>query len=287
MIDAHHHLWRYDPRELDWMTPDMGVLKRDFTAVEFAALGRAVGVTGSVAVQARRTNAETTALLSIADRHPSILGVVGWADASDPDLEATVADFARHPRFVGLREVLHDMPSVDHAISAEHRALVAAAGAVDVAYDLLVRPQHLPAATALVDAFPTVRFVIDHIGKPPRQGAGAAFHEVRRAWERGMRALAERPNVACKLSGLLTEGDWRTWSAQEVEPLLEIVVAAFGAGRCLMGTDWPVCTLAASYATNVALVTDFTKRLSSAEQRAITEGAARTWYRLGEREDRR
>ena len=176
---------------------------------------------------------------------------------------------------------------LDHAISAEHRALVAAAGAVDVAYDLLVRPQHLPAATALVDAFPTVRFVIDHIGKPPRQGAGAAFHEVRRAWERGMRALAERPNVACKLSGLLTEGDWRTWSAQEVEPLLEIVVAAFGAGRCLMGTDWPVCTLAASYATNVALVTDFTKRLSSAEQRAITEGAARTWYRLGEREDRR
>jgi L-fuconolactonase len=286
VIDAHHHLWRYDPRELDWMTPAMGVLKRDFGAEEFAALGRAVGVTGSVAVQARRKVEETRDLLAIADRHPSILGVVGWADAAAPDLEATVEEFAGHPRFVGLREVLHDMPSVDHATSAEHRRLVAAAGAVDAAVDLLIRPEHIPSATALVDAFPSVRFVVDHIAKPPRGGVGEAFGDRRRGWAVGMRALAERPNVACKLSGLLTEGDWAAWTFQEIEPLLEVVVAAFGPARCLMGTDWPVCTLAAPYAANVALVTDFTAQLTPDEQRAVTEGAARTWYRLGSKEAR-
>jgi L-fuconolactonase len=286
VIDAHHHLWRYDPRELDWMTPDMVVLKRDHGVEEFAALGRAVGVTGSVAVQARRTHAETAQLLAIADAHPSILGVVGWADATAADLGDVVAEFARHPRFVGVREVLHDMPSVDYASSAEHRRLVAAARAVDAAVDLLIRPPHLPAATALVDAFPDVRFVVDHIGKPPR-GDAAADVAVRSAWARGMRALAERPNVACKLSGLLTEGDWRSWRSDEVTPHLETVLSAFGAERCMLGTDWPVCTLAAPYGDNVALVTEFAARLSPDERRAVVEGAARTWYRLGQKEDRR
>ncbi len=286
MIDAHHHLWRYDPVELDWMTPDMGVLARDFTADELQGLAREVGVVGTVAVQARRAVAETTRLLEIAETHPLILGVVGWADARDPALEATVERFAAHPRFVGLREVLHDMPDVDHATSAEHRRLVAAAAAVDASYDLLVRPEHLPAATALVDAFPDVRFVVDHIGKPPRDAsAGEPVAERRRRWEAGMRALAERPNVACKLSGLLTEGDWRRWRADEVTKFLDVVVEAFGPARCMVGSDWPVCTLAASYADNLGLVADYAADWSPDERRALLEGTARTWYRLDRGED--
>ena len=286
MIDAHHHLWRYDPVELDWMTPDMAVLARDFTASDLEALARGAGVVGTVAVQARRTVQETTRLLAIADAHPLILGVVGWADARDPDLEATVERFARHPRFVGLREVLHDMPGVDHATSSEHRRLVAAAASVDAAYDLLVRPEHLPAATALVDAFPDVRFVVDHIGKPPRDArAGEPVAERRDRWAAGMRALAERPNVACKLSGLLTEGDWRRWRATEVTPFLDVVVEAFGPSRCMVGSDWPVCTLAAPYAENLGLVARYAMALSPDERRAVLEGTARTWYRLGQGED--
>jgi L-fuconolactonase len=286
MIDAHHHLWRYDPVELDWMSDDMDVLRRDFDAEELEGLGRAVGVVGSVAVQARRTVHETTRLLEIADTHTSILGVVGWADARDPDLEATVAGFARHPRFVGLREVLHDMPDVDYATSAEHRRLVAAAASVDAAYDLLLRPEHLPPAVVLVDAFPAVRFVVDHIGKPPRDAsAGTPVAERRRAWAAGIRALAERPNVACKLSGLLTEGNWRHWRTEELTPFLDVVLEAFGPERCMVGSDWPVCTLAASYAENLGIVVRYASALSEDERRSVLEGTARTWYRLDRGED--
>lgn len=286
MIDAHHHLWRYDPLELDWMTPAMGVLARDFAIEELEGLARDVGVVGTVAVQARRTVDETARLLAIAADHPLILGVVGWADAHDADLEATVEGFAHDARFVGLREVLHDLPDVDFASSAAHRRLVAAAARVDAAYDLLVRPEHLPASTVLVDAFPSVRFVIDHVGKPPRDAsAGGPVAERRRRWASGMRALAERPNVACKLSGLLTEGDWRRWDADDVGPFLDVVLDAFGPGRCMVGSDWPVCTLAASYAENLGLVDRHTSALSPDERHAVREGTARSWYRLDRRED--
>jgi L-fuconolactonase len=286
VIDAHHHLWRYDPVELDWMTPDMGVLARDFAVEELEGLAREVGVVGTVAVQARRTVRETERLLAIAAAHPLILGVVGWADAEDPGLEATVERFARHPRFVGLREVLHDMPGADYATGAAHRRLVAAAEAVDAAYDLLVRPEHLPAATELVDAFPAVRFVVDHIGKPPRDAsAGEPVAERRQRWRAGMRALAERPNVACKLSGLLTEGDWRRWRPDEVTPFLDEVVEAFGPSRCMVGSDWPVCTLAAPYGENLGLVARYAAALSTTDRHALLEGTARTWYRLDQGKD--
>jgi L-fuconolactonase len=286
MIDAHQHFWRYHPIELDWMTDAMEVLRRDFTAVDLAELARTVGVTGTVAVQARRSIAETEGLLAIADAHALVLGVIGWADAEADDLEATVERFALHPRFVGLREVVHDMPSVDYLTSAVHRRLVASALEVDVAYDLLIRPEHLPAALGLVDAFPSVRFVVDHIGKPPRNASvSGPLEEVRRRWVTGMRTLAERPNVACKLSGLLTEGDWSSWRAEEVNPLLDVVLESFGASRCMVGSDWPVCTLAASYADNLGLVERYTARLSPAERDAVLAGTAQTWYRLSRRED--
>lgn len=282
MIDAHHHLWRYDPVELSWMTPEMGVIQRDFTVADLDPLARAAGVVGTVAVQARRTEDETRRLLEVAAAHRLVLGVVGWADAAGERLDEVVEGFARDPGFVGLREVLHDMPSVHYATSAEHRRLVAAAARVDVAYDLLVRPEHLAAATSLVDGFPDVRFVVDHIGKPPRDAtAGGPLAKRRVLWRRGMRALAERPNVACKLSGLLTEGNWRRWRADEVVPFLDVVLEAFGPRRCMVGSDWPVCTLAAPYGEAMGLVTDFACRLSDGECEAVLESTARSWYRLG------
>jgi L-fuconolactonase len=150
-----------------------------------------------------------------------------------------------------------------------------------VAYDLLVRPEHLGAATRLVDDFPGVRFVVDHIAKPPRDAsAGGPLDERRALWRRGLRALAERPHVACKLSGLLTEGDWRSWRADEVLPFLDEVLAAFGPGRCMVGSDWPVCTLAATYGEAMGLVARFAGGLSDVERDAVLEGTARTWYRL-------
>lgn len=283
MIDAHHHLWRYDPLAHDWMTAAMGVLRRDFTMDDLAPLARAAGVRGTVAVQARRTEDETRFLLAAAAAHPLVLGVVGWADAHGDRLEETVEAFARDPRLVGLREVLHDMPDVDYATSAAHRRLVAAAARADLAYDLLLRPEHLEAATRLVDEFPGVRFVVDHIAKPPRDAtAGGPVDERRALWSRGIRALAERPNVACKLSGLLTEGDWGRWRADDVVPFLDLVLDAFGPRRCLVGSDWPVCTLAAGYGEAMGLVADYVATWSEDERAAVLEGSARSWYRLAD-----
>lgn len=281
MIDAHHHLWRYDPVELSWMTEEMGALRRDFTIADLQPLAREAGVVGTVAVQARRTEDETRSLLEVANAHSLVLGVVGWADAGGERLHEVVEEFARDRRFVGLREVLHDMPGVEYAASAQHRRLVAAAARVDVAYDLLVRPEHLAAVTRLVDGFAGVRFVVDHIGKPPRDAsAGGPLVERRVSWQRGMRALAERPNVACKMSGLLTEGDWRHWRAAEIVPFLEEVLDAFGSSRCMVGSDWPVCTLAAPYREAMGLVAEFAAQLSETERHDVLEGTARSWYRL-------
>lgn len=280
-IDAHQHFWVYDDRAYGWMTSAMDRLRRDHLPADLEPLLNAAGVDATVAVQARRLEVETTWLLGLADAHPRIRGVVGWIDVGSPVLEVTLERFAAHPRLVGMREVLHDMPDPDFAMSPDHRRAVGAIGRHDLAYDLLVRPAHLPSATKLVDLYPEGRFVVDHIAKPDLR-RGGSDPDRNAAWCAGLRRLAERPNVACKLSGLLTEGDWLDWRADDVTPYLDTVVAAFGPERCMIGSDWPVCTLAAPYDATIGLLTDYAARLSPHERSAVLGGTARTWYRLEE-----
>ncbi len=286
VIDAHQHFWTYDPADQDWMTSEMDALRRDFLPPDLAPLLRDADVEGTVAVQARRAEVETTWLCGLADAHPFILGVVGWVDMAAPGLEARLEAFAAHPRLVGMREVLHDLPDPDHAATPGHVAAVAAIGRVGLVYDLLVRTEGLAAATRLVDACPGQRFVVDHIAKPPRANDGSATAASLRdsAWGRGLRALAERPHVACKLSGLVTEVPWSTWRRHDATPYLDLVVEAFGPDRCLIGSDWPVCTLAAPYGEALGLVAGYVRRFSEDEGRAMTAGTARAWYGLARRE---
>jgi L-fuconolactonase len=280
-IDAHHHLWRYRADEYSWMGPGMEALKRDHLVADLAPLARAAGVTGTVAVQARRLEVETPWLLAIADAEPLVRGVVGWVDPEAPDVAERVAHHARHPALVGFREVLHDLPDVDYATSPGHLRLVEAVGRADLAYDLLLRPAHLPAAIRLVDRFPAVRFVVDHVAKPVLRGPDAAADgPARAAWRAGLRALAERPNVACKLSGVLTEADWASWTVAQAVPVLEDALEAFGPERCMIGSDWPVCTLAAPYGTTLQLAFDVVDRLTDTERAQVRGGTATTWYRL-------
>ena len=286
MIDAHQHFWSYDPAAQDWMTSDMDVLRRDFLPADLAPLLHGAGVSGTVAVQARRAEVETTWLCELADEHPFVLGVVGWVDMAAPGLEARLETFAAHPRLVGMREVLHDLPDPDHAATPAHVRAVAAIGRAGLVYDLLVRTEQLPAATRLVDACPDGRFVVDHLAKPPRRGepvpTAASLREG--AWGRRLRALAERPHVACKLSGLVTEVEWTAWRRHDATPYLDLVVEAFGPERCMIGSDWPVCTLAASYGEAIGLVAGYAARFSDDERRAMVETTARTWYGLDPRE---
>ncbi len=288
-IDAHQHFWVYDDEAYGWMTDAMDALRRDHLPADLAPLLDAAGVDATVAVQARRLEVETDWLLQLADAHPRIVGVVGWIDAASPLLEATLERWAAHARLVGLREVIHDMPDPDFATSPEHARAVAAAGRHGLAYDLLLRPAHLPAAIRLVDALPDQRFVVDHIAKPdlrrvPDLRRGPDRRAGNAAWEAGIRRLAERPHVACKLSGLLTEADWHDWRAEDATPYLDTVLDAFGPDRCMIGSDWPVCTLAAPYRATMGLLTDYAARLAPHERRALLGATAWTWYRLEERD---
>jgi len=281
-IDAHQHFWVYDEPAYGWMTEGMDALRRDHLPADLAPQLDAAGVDATVAVQARRLEVETEWLLALADVHPRIAGVVGWIDIGSPALEATLERWSAHPRLVGLRELIHDMPDPEFATSPAHARAVAAIGRHGLAYDLLLRPAHLPAATRLVDALSDQRFVVDHIAKPDLR-RGADRRGANAAWAAGIRRLAERPHVACKLSGLLTEADWDDWRAADVTPYLDTVLEAFGADRCMIGSDWPVCTLAAPYGVTIGLLTDYAAGLSPHERRALLGATARTWYRLEER----
>ncbi len=262
-IDAHQHFWIYNPADYGWMTSDMAALWRDFLPGDLQTLLDGAGMDASVAVQARRMVEETAWLLELAERHPSILGVVGWVDFDSESLEPQLEGFAAHPKMKGVRELIHDMADDDYALSDVHVRAMALLESHRLTYDLLLKPPHLRPATALVDRFPNQPFVVDHIAKPDiRSGAMAP-------WDRDLRALAERPNVHCKLSGMVTECDWQRWSPEQIRPYLEIALEAFGSERVMIGSDWPVCTLAGDYGPVMGVVTDFVAALSETEREKI------------------
>lgn len=275
-IDAHQHFWKYNPTDYVWMTDAMDVLRRDFLPADLEPLLAATGFDGSVAVQARQMIEETDWLLGLADHHPFVLGVVGWVDFASPELEAQLERVGAHPKLKGVRELIHDMPDVDYATSDEHVAAIARLERFGLTYDLLLKPPHLRPATALVDLFPNQPFVVDHIAKPAI-GSGQ-----RQPWEQELRELARRPNVWCKLSGMVTECDWRSWRAEQIRPYLDIVLDAFGSDRVMIGSDWPVCTLAGAYGPVMAAVVDAVAALSAAERDAILGGNCARFYRLDE-----
>ncbi len=274
IIDAHQHFWHYNPTEYGWMGDDMGVLRRDHLPEDLKPLMRASGVTGTVAVQARRTLSETDWLLELAERHAFILGVVGWLDMASPDYEADLERRAENEALVGIRELIHDMPDPEFAVQDGHVKAVAALGRHGLAYDLLLRPQHLASAIRLVDMLPDQRFVVDHMAKPDLKRGRLD------SWIRDMRELAQRPNVWCKVSGLVTEADWSDWTFEQLEPAIDASFEAFGTGRVMFGSDWPVATCAATYAGVAGLAVRYAQRLSEGERRAFLSGNCRQFYGL-------
>ena len=275
-IDAHQHFWSYtkNPKDFPWMTEDLGAIRRDFLPADLAPLRAAMGINGTVAVQARELEVETDFLLDLAARDPSIMGVVGWIDLCAEDVEARLDRFSDSIALKGLRMLIHDRDASDFADSTAHARGVACLEQRGLTYDLLLRTIHIPAAIRLVDKLPNQPYVVDHIAKPHTDGSDRA------EWERGMRAIAERPNVMCKLSGLVTEADWANWTSDDFAPYLDVVLEAFGPDRLMIGSDWPVCTLAASYGEALGLVFDWSAKFSIGERNAIMGDNARRFYSL-------
>nr|WP_306264880.1 amidohydrolase family protein [Pararhizobium sp. IMCC3301] len=273
-LDAHQHFWNYTENADDfvWMTDDLGVLQQNFLPADLAPLLAAANMDGCIAVQAREVQAETDYLLDLAASNPVIKGVVGWVDLCAPDVEAHIEPYTDTPALKGFRMLIHDREDADFADSAEHARGVASLAKFGLSYDLLLRTIHLPSAIRLVDSLPDQPFVVDHIAKPKMDGSDW------KAWQFGMQEIAKRPNVLCKLSGLVTEADWSAWQAASFTPYLDTVLEAFGPERLMIGSDWPVCTLAADYQTTLDIVSTWAGRLSATEQAAIMGGTCAKFY---------
>ena len=281
-IDCHQHFWRYDPREYGWIDEHMSVIKRDFLPADLEPRLRESGFDACLAVQARQSLDETAWLLDLADRNPFVAGVVGWVDLCSPEARAQLQRFAKHPKLVGVRHVVQGEPDDRFMLRADFGRGISLLEGFGLAYDILIYPRHLPVAVELVRRFPEQRFVLDHLAKP--EIARGEIH----AWARGVRALAASPNVVAKLSGLVTEADWRRWTPDQIRPYLDVAFECFGPGRLMIGSDWPVCTLAADYGKTMAVVTDYlTDYLQGrpvAEREAVLGGNARAFWDLAVKE---
>lgn len=273
-IDSHQHFWAYSAEQYGWMTDDMHVLRRDHLPKNLWAQQEPLGFQGSVAVQARQTLEESRWLLELADDDPRILGVVGWVDLRSESLASQLEQFAPHPRFVGVRHVVQDEPDNDFMLRDDFIRGIALLPKFNLVYDILVFERQLPAAIELVRRFPEQPFVLDHIAKP------LIADGVIEPWAERFRTLAEFPNVTCKISGMVTEANWATWTNDDLRPYMEIALDAFGPNRLMIGSDWPVCRLAGEYDRVMRLVIDFIATLSDAEQTAILGENCANAYRL-------
>jgi L-fuconolactonase len=276
IVDAHHHLWDPARREYPWMQGPYAALRRPRGVAELRALAAPLGVTATVAVQAADSEEETAELLAAAAASDGfIAAVVGWVDLTAPDAGERIARLRAGPggeRLAGVRHPVHDEPDPQWLARADVRRGLAAVAAAGLTYDLLLFPPHLPAACAVAEALPGLELVVDHAAKP--RIADGAWEP----WSRDLARLAAQPQVRCKLSGLVTEAPWDGWRGAGIGRYAARVLELFGPERLMFGSDWPVCTLAATYAEVLEVARDALTGLSAAERDAVLAGTASRTY---------
>jgi len=273
-IDAHHHFWRYTTDEFGWIDESMQAIRRDFGPDDLRATLDEAGIEGAVSVQARQSMEETAWLLALAAVHDWLRGVVGWVPLVEPSIGEVLAKLASAPKLVGVRHVLHDEPDDDYMLRDDFNQGIRALRNHGLVYDILIFERHLPQTLTFVDRHPDQPFVVDHIAKP-RIAAGEL-----EPWRTHIRALAERPNVTCKVSGMVTEADWAAWTPEALRPYCDTVLDAFGPSRLMFGSDWPVCLVASGYTQWAETVRTWIADLSADEQAQIMGGTAAQVYGL-------
>jgi L-fuconolactonase len=275
-IDAHQHFWHYNREDYGWIDDSMSALRRDFLPADLLPELRAAGFHRTVLVQVRQTLEETRWMLTLAHRHPFIAGVIGWVDLAADDVGDQLESVVGDPKLVGIRHIVQAEPD-GFLDRVQFRRGIAVLERFGLAYDILVYARQLPAAIAFAESFPDQRFVLDHLGKPDIRAG--AFD----TWRRDLDRMARLPNVWAKLSGLVTEADWTQWTVSDVRRYVNAAVDAFGADRLMIGSDWPVCTLAATYAATMDVVVGALSTRSAAERDAVLGGTARRFWHLEQR----
>jgi L-fuconolactonase len=271
-IDSHQHFWRYDAARDAWITDSMAILKRDFLPEHLAAQLAANGIDASIAVQADQSENETTFLLGLAENDKRIAGVVGWVDFLSPRLAERLEYFSHFSKLRGFRHIAQSEPDDRFLAQKQFVRGVAQLRTFRFTYDILVYPKQLPAALELVTQLPDQRFVVDHLAKPEIKSGKSS------PWATQMKEVAQNKNVFCKISGMVTEADWKQWKADDFKPYLDVVFEAFGAERLMFGSDWPVCLLAATYSQVKQLVDNYVKGFSQSDKDKIFGGNAAQFY---------
>jgi L-fuconolactonase len=265
-IDAHHHLWDTSRAEYPWLTEEWNLIRRRFEPEDLRPLLTQCGVECTVLIQTRSSLEETREFLAVAARTPFIAGVVGWVDLMGDRVPETLAELRASSggqKLVGIRHQVHDEDDPAWLLRGDVQRGLTAVGQAGLAFDLLVRPRELPAAYETVRRHPEMRFVIDHLAKPPIKHGGSP------AWDAWMSRMGALPNVCCKLSGLVTEADWLGWAVEHLRPYVWNALDWFGADRLMFGSDWPVCLVAASYIQVFDVAQQLVRELPAAQRAAV------------------
>lgn len=275
VVDAHQHFW--DPRlySYSWMRRlELGVLCRPFLPEDLKPILREIGVEQTMLVQAQSSLDETRWFLRLAEANEFIAGVVGWVDLTASDLDRVLDELMQHQKFKGVRHQVEEEPDdawLNRSDVLRGLKKIAQRG---LPYDLLLKPRHLRYVSAIAKHAPDLRMVVDHIAKPPI--ASKEFEP----WATNIADIARVPNVWCKLSGVITEADWKHWKLADIKPYVEHVVEHFGFDRVMFGSDWPVCTLAGTYQQAFKAVNENLGEVSEPQWRMVFRDNARVFYRL-------
>lgn len=274
-IDSHHHFWKYDPVQYEWISPEMSVLRRDFLPANLADEIERSGIDGVVSVQARQSVEETECLIALAAEHEFIRGVVGWVPLASSEVVAELEKFASSPWLKAVRHVVQDEPDDAFILGTEFNRGISKLRQFDLVYDILIYAKQLANSIRFVDQHPDQPFVLDHIAKPTIRAE--EFHET---WAEEIRELARRENVVCKFSGVVTEILDESWSTDLIRAYWDVALDAFGPTRLMFGSDWPVCLLRSGYHQWVTAVRELIAGLSADEQMDIMGGNACRVYDL-------
>jgi L-fuconolactonase len=272
-IDAHQHFWKYQPKRDTWITPAMEVIRQDFLPEDLEGILKDNRIEGTIAVQADQSEKETDFLIKCSQANPFVKGIVGWTDLQSPNVQARLEYYYQFDQVKGFRHVTQSEPD-NFLLRDPFCNGVSLLEQYNFTYDILIYPRQLASALAFVRKFPRQLFVIDHIAKPAIKS-----HETE-PWKKQIRELAKHENVHCKISGLVTEADWKRWKPADFRPYLESVLEAFTPKRLMYGSDWPVCLVATDYKGQLDLTRNFIDALSAPEKRAIMGANAARFYHL-------
>jgi L-fuconolactonase len=274
LIDAHQHFWKYTPEDYGWIDDSMSDLRTNFLPPQLEQETKTLGIDGVISVQARQTLEETEWLLNLAQQHEFIRGVVGWAPLTLPDLRDLLDAFSENLKLKGVRHVLQSEPDDNYMLRDYFNAGIGCLEEFGLVYDILIFERHVPQTIEFVDRHPNQTLVLDHIAKPRiREG-------VLSPWRENLKQLAERPNVFCKVSGMVTEADYTSWTEEQLAPYFEIVLNTFHPERLMFGSDWPVCLVPTTYSSWFWLLSRQIQLLSESERGLILGQTATRVYRL-------